>query len=159
MAITKEVLAELLKNYKGPEDLTGENGLLKQLTKALVETAMGAELNEHLGFEKNQSGEKSNENRRNGSSVKTVRSDHGPIELAVPRDRDASFEPKIVEKHQREFAVFSVSGNSNHLVFRPGYDIFHGSISRGESDGEEKTRLGGDYSRAGRKRGLDKRLL
>lgn len=107
MAITKEVLEELLKDYKGPEDLTGENGLLKQLTKALVESAMGAELSGHLGYEKNAAGEKPSENRRNGSSSKTVRSDQGPLELEVPRDRDATFEPRIVEKHQREFAGFS----------------------------------------------------
>ena len=104
MAITKEVLQELLKDYKGPEDLTGENGLLKQLTKALVESAMGVELTGHLGYEKNETGEKPTENRRNGSSSKTVRSDQGPLELEVPRDRDATFEPRIVEKHQREFA-------------------------------------------------------
>ncbi len=107
MAITKEVLQELLKDYKGPEDLTGENGLLKQLTKALVESAMGAELAGHLGYEKSEAGEKLTENRRNGSSTKTVRTDQGPLELEVPRDRDATFEPRIVEKHQREFAGFS----------------------------------------------------
>jgi putative transposase len=107
MAITKEVLQELMKDYKGPEDLTGENGLLKQLTKALVESAMGAELTGHLGYEKNETGEKLTENRRNGSSSKTVRTDQGPLELEVPRDRDATFEPRIVEKHQREFAGFS----------------------------------------------------
>ncbi len=107
MAITKEVLQELLKDYKGPEDLTGENGLLKQLTKALVESAMGAELAGHLGYEKSEAGEKSTENRRNGSSAKTVRTDQGPLELEIPRDRDATFEPRIVGKHQREFAGFS----------------------------------------------------
>ena len=107
MAITKEVLQELLKNYKGPEDLTGENGLLKQLTKALVESAIGAERTGHLGYEKNDPGENPTLNRRNGSSSKTVHSDQGPLDLEVPRDRDATFEPKIVEKHQREFAGFS----------------------------------------------------
>jgi hypothetical protein len=68
MAIRKEVLDELLKDYRGPDDLTGEEGLLKQLTKALVERAMGAELTEHLGYEKHQPGEKPSENRRNGRS-------------------------------------------------------------------------------------------
>ena len=107
MGITKDVLDELLKDYHGPEDLTGENGLLKQLTKALVERAMGAELNEHLGYKKYEAGEKPGENRRNGSSGKTVRSDQGPIEIEVPRDRDGTFEPKIIEKHSREFGGFS----------------------------------------------------
>ncbi len=107
MAITKEMLDELLKDYRGPEDLTGEAGLLKQLTKALVERAMGAELTEHLGYEKHEAGEKPSENRRNGRSPKTVRSDQGPMTIDVPRDRDGTFEPKIVGKHQRELPGFS----------------------------------------------------
>ena len=107
MAITKEVLDELLKEYRGPDDLTGEEGLLKQLTKALVERAMGAELTEHLGYEKHETGEKPSGNRRNGTSSKTVRSDQGPITLETPRDGDGTFEPKIVGKHQRELPGFS----------------------------------------------------
>ena len=107
MAIRKELLEELLKDYKGPEDLTGENGILKQLTKALVEQAMGAELTEHLGYEKHEAGEKPGENRRNGNSSKTVQTDQGPMNIEVPRDREGTFEPKIIEKHQREFAGFS----------------------------------------------------
>ncbi len=106
MAITKEVLDELLKDYRGPDDLTGEEGLLKQLTKALVERAMGAELTEQLGYEKHQPGEKPGENRRNGTSPKTVRSDQDPITLEVPRDREGTFEPQIVGKHQRELPGF-----------------------------------------------------
>lgn len=107
MAISKEVLRELLKDYKNPEDLLGENGILKELTKALVENALGAELTDHLGYEKNEGGEKQDSNRRNGSSKKTVRSDQGALEIEVPRDRDASFEPKLVAKHQREIPGFS----------------------------------------------------
>jgi len=107
MAITKEVLDELLKDYQGPDDLTGDEGLLKQLTKALVERAMGAELTEHLGYEKHEAGEKPSGNRRNGTSPKTVRSDQGPITLEMPRDRDGTFEPQIVGKHQRELPGFS----------------------------------------------------
>lgn len=107
MAITKEMLDELMKDYKGPEDLTGEGGLLKQLTKALVERAMGAELTEHLGYEKHDPGDKPTDNRRNGTTSKTVRSDQGPISLDVPRDREGTFEPKIVAKHQREMPGFS----------------------------------------------------
>jgi len=97
----------LLKDYKSPEDLTGEDGVLKQLTKALVERAMGAELSDHLGYEKSEAGAKPGENRRNGSSDKTLRSDQGSITIEVPRDRDGSFEPKIVGKHQREMPGFS----------------------------------------------------
>ena len=107
MAISKEVLQELLKEYKNPEDLLGENGILKELTKALVESALGAELTHHLGYDKHELGEKPSENRRNGASKKTLRSDQGPIEIEVPRDREASFEPKLVAKHQREIPGFS----------------------------------------------------
>ena len=107
MAIRKEVLDELLKDYKGPEDLTGEEGVLKQLTKALVERAMGAQLSDHLAYQKNEAGVKVGENRRDGSSEKRLRSDQGPITVEVPRDRDGSFEPKIVGKHQREMPGFS----------------------------------------------------
>lgn len=107
MAISKEVLQELLKEYKNPEDLLGENGILKELTKALVESALGAELTDHLGYEKHEDGEKAHTNRRNGSSRKTVRSDQGAIELDIPRDREATFEPRLVAKHQREIPGFS----------------------------------------------------
>ena len=107
MAISKEVLQELLKDYKNPEDLLGENGLLKQLQKGLIEAALGSELTEHLGYDKNQNGMKETSNRRNGRSKKSLRTDNGTIEIDVPRDRDASFEPKIVSKHQREIPGFS----------------------------------------------------
>lgn len=107
MAIRKEVLQELLKDYKGPDDLLGENGVLKELTKELVETALGSELTEHLGYQKHEKGTKAGENRRNGSSAKTVRSDQGPVEIEVPRDREGSFEPRLITKHQREIPGFS----------------------------------------------------
>ena len=86
MEIRKEILDELIKDYKNSEDLIGENGLLKQLTKALLERAMAAELTHELGFEKNdKSSLKESGNRRNGTSPTTVRSKHGEIELQVPR--------------------------------------------------------------------------
>jgi putative transposase len=106
MAISKEILDELLKDYKGPGDITGPDGLLKQLTKALVERAMQAEITEQLGYDKNEKGEKPGPNRRNGSTKKTLRSDQGPLEIEVPRDREGEFEPEIVPKHQREFKGF-----------------------------------------------------
>jgi putative transposase len=126
MAITKEVLDELLKKYHGPDDLTGEEGLLKQLTKALVERAMGAELSEHLGYEKHEAGEKPSEDRRNGTSPKTVRSDQGSITIDVPRDRDGTFEPKIVGKHQRQDFVDVCAGNDDTGDRRaPEGDLWH----------------------------------
>ena len=106
MAITKEVLDELLKEYKGPDDFYGPEGIIKQLSKALIERAMQTELTEQIGYEKSESGEKPNGNRRNGKSSKTLRTDQGPMEIEVPRDRDGEFEPKIVVKHQREWRGF-----------------------------------------------------
>ncbi len=106
MAISKEVLDELLKDYTGPEDITGPDGLLKQLTKALIERAMDAEMTMHLGYEKSDQAEKDTTNRRNGKTKKTLRSDQGPLEIEVPRDREGEFEPEIVPKHQRDFKGF-----------------------------------------------------
>ncbi len=106
MAIPKEVLDELLKDYKGPDDITGPDGLLKHLTKALVERAMDAEMTSHLGYEKIDQAEKETTNRRNGKTSKTLRSDQGPLEIEVPRDREGEFEPEIVPKHQRDFKGF-----------------------------------------------------
>ena len=107
MPIKKEILDELIKDYKNPEDLLGENGLLKQLTKALLERAMQAELTHELGYERNdKNASKEGSNRRNGTTQKTVRSKHGQIELEIPRDRQSEFEPRIVKKHQRRFDGF-----------------------------------------------------
>jgi len=106
MAITKEVLDELLKEYKGPNDFYGQDGLIKQLSKALIERAMQTELTEQLGYEKSKAGEKETENRRNGTSSKTLRTDQGPMEIGIPRDRNGDYEPLIVPKHQREWRGF-----------------------------------------------------
>jgi putative transposase len=106
MQIKKEALDELLKDYRRPEDLIGENGLLKQLTKALLDRALNAELTHHLGYEKHDPAGYNSGNSRNGTSSKTVRGDFGEIELAVPRDRNSTFEPQIVPKHQTRFDGF-----------------------------------------------------
>src|ERR1700722_10870847 len=104
MAIDKELLDQLLPNYKNPEDLLGENGLLRQLTKALMERALEAEMATHLGYQKNDSVEKPNGNRRNGKSKKTVKGDFGEVEIQTPRDREATFEPRIIQKGQTRMA-------------------------------------------------------
>jgi len=106
MEIKPEILDELIKGYKNPEDLLGEEGLLKQLTKALLERAMAAELTHELGYEKHDKTEKATTNRRNGSSSKAVSSKHGEMEISVPRDRTGDFEPQIIKKHQRRFDGF-----------------------------------------------------
>jgi putative transposase len=95
-----------LAGYKGPEDLIGEQGLLKELTKALLERAMHAELTHHLGYEKHHPSGRGSGNSRNGTSAKTVKGDFGEAVIEVPRDRNGSFEPKIVPRHERRFTGF-----------------------------------------------------
>jgi putative transposase len=106
MGIDKELIDKLLGDYTGPEDLIGEQGLLRELTRALVERAMHAELTHHLGYEKHDPGGKGSGNSRNGTSAKTLKGDFGEVEIEVPRDRKGSFEPKIVPRHQRRFNGF-----------------------------------------------------
>jgi putative transposase len=106
MEIDKELIDKLLADYKGPEDLIGEQGLLKQLTKALVERAMQAELTHHLGYSKNDPAGRGSGNSRNGASTKTLKGDFGEAAIEVPRDRNGTFEPKIVGKHERRFSGF-----------------------------------------------------
>ena len=101
--IRKELLDELLAGYEKPEDLTGPDGLLKQLTGALVERALNAELTDHLGHEP---GGESTGNVRNGTSAKTLITEGGEIPIEIPRDRQGTFEPQLVKKHQRRFDGF-----------------------------------------------------
>jgi putative transposase len=98
-------LDELLAG-KSTEEIVGPVGMLKQLTKALLERAMGAELDNHLGYEKHDSAGWGSGNSRNGTSRKTVQGDFGAVEIEVPRDRKGSFEPKILPKHERRFRGF-----------------------------------------------------
>ena len=104
--IRDEVIEELLRGYSSPEDLLGEEGLLKQLKKKLLERALGAELTEHLGYERGDPAGRGSGNSRNGFSSKTVIGDDGAIELAVPRDRNGSFEPQLVPKGQTRLEGF-----------------------------------------------------
>jgi putative transposase len=104
--IKAELLDELLAGYEKPEDLLGEEGLFKQLKKALLERALGAELSDHLGYEKGDPAGRGSGNNRNGYSPKTVLTEDGEIDIAVPRDRNGSFEPKLVPKGERRFDGF-----------------------------------------------------
>lgn len=106
MATTDELFDQLMKDYKKPEDLIGENGLLKQLTKRLLERAMQAEMTNHLGYEKHAPATKKNDNTRNGSYKKTVKGEFGNLDIAVPRDRNSSFEPVIIPKGESRFTGF-----------------------------------------------------
>src|SRR6266481_2708257 len=106
MALDKDLIDKLLGDYQKPEDLIGENGLLKQLTKALVERALDAELTAHLGHGRHEDVANAQGNVRNGRSLKTLTGEFGAVEIEIPRDRAGSFRPKLVGKHQRRFAGF-----------------------------------------------------
>jgi putative transposase len=106
MATTDELLDILMKDYKKPEDLIGENGLLKQLTKRLLERAMQTELTEHLGYEKHARIGKNSGNSRNGGYKKTITGDFGNLDITTPRDRNSTFEPVILPKGETRFTGF-----------------------------------------------------
>ena len=106
MAIDLKLIDKLLADYKKPEDIIGENGLLKQLTKALLERAMQAEMTDHLGYEKHDPVGNNSGNSRNGKTTKTLKGDFGEMPLETPRDRNGTFEPKIVAKGQTRFTGF-----------------------------------------------------
>lgn len=99
-----ELLDELLGDSKTGQDLLGSNGLLKALSKALLERMLEGEMNHHLGYEKYASIGRNSGNSRNGRSKKTLKSELGEIDLAIPRDREASFEPLVIAKHETRFA-------------------------------------------------------
>ena len=103
MPITPEVLDQILKDYEKPEDLLSENGLLQQLTKALVERALNGELTHHLGYEKSDPAGYNSGNSRNGTTPKVVKGKRGQVEIEVPRDRNGDFEPQLVKKNQTRF--------------------------------------------------------
>ncbi len=106
MPIDNKLIDNLLKDSQSPEEILGDNGLLKQLTKAVLERAMQAELTAHLGYEKHAAAGDNSGNSRNGKSRKTLTGDFGKLPLEVPRDRDSSFEPQIVPKGQTRFSGF-----------------------------------------------------
>ena len=106
IAISDEIVDQLLAGYKKPEDLLGPGGLIKQLMGRLINRAMNAELSHHLGYGNGEVPPENQNNRRNGTSAKTLRTDAGPVTIDVPRDRSGSFEPKIVGKHERHFDGF-----------------------------------------------------
>lgn len=106
MPVSDQLIDQLLADYKSPEDLLGEQGLLKQLTKKLAERALEAEMEQHLGYAKHDAAGKNSGNSRNGKSRKTVRSIHGDIEIETPRDRNGSFEPQLIKKGEKQLGGF-----------------------------------------------------
>lgn len=106
MEIPDELIDQLLGEYQGPEQLTGPDGLINQLRKRLIERAAGVELGQHLGYPAGAEPPEGQPNRRNGVSQKTLRTVDGPVRVELPRDREGSFEPRIVPKHARSFDGF-----------------------------------------------------
>lgn len=104
--ISNELLDELLAGASTEEEIAGPGGLLAELTKRLVERAMETELTDHVGYEPHHEPAGGAENQRNGTSPKTLITEHGKVPIDAPRDRDGSFEPKIVKKGQRRFVGF-----------------------------------------------------
>jgi len=106
MTIRKELIDELLKDWHNPQEMLGEQGLLKQLTKALVERCLEAEMDTHLGYKKHAREGQGNGNHRNGHSGKTLKGEFGEVELEIPRDRNGQFEPQMVKKGQTRLEGF-----------------------------------------------------
>ena len=103
--------------------LTGEGGLLARLTKVVVESALEGEMDDHLGYGKHDPAGRNGGNSRNGTRSKTLVTEAGPVEITVPRDRESSFEPKIVAKRQRR-----VSGIDDLVVSLSAKGLTHGEI-------------------------------
>jgi putative transposase len=105
-ALPADLIDSLLSGYKKPEDLIGEHGLLKQLTKALVERALAAEMAAYLGHARHEAVTNPAGNVRNGKSSKTLKGDFGELSIEIPRDRHGSFEPQLIPKHQTRWTGF-----------------------------------------------------
>jgi transposase-like protein len=106
VTLKPELVEELLKAIKSPNDLFGAEGLFHRLKAALMERMLDAELTEHLGFDKNAAEGRGKGNSRNGYTSKTVQTETGPVEIRIPRDRAGTFEPQLVTKHQRRLEGF-----------------------------------------------------
>ena len=124
-AADERLLRELTERARtGGLKLTGEGGLLGKLTKMVIEGALEGELDDHLGYGKHDPEGRNGGNSRNGHRAKTVLTDTGPVEISVPRDRDSSFEPKIVAKRQRR-----LTGVEDMVISLSAKGLTHGEIS------------------------------
>jgi len=103
----EELLDELLEGCKGPEEILGKGGLLKELTKRLVERALQGEMVEHVGYKPHAAEGRGSGNSRNGKTAKTIQSEAGQFEIEVPRDRNGMFEPQLVKKRQKRLSGLS----------------------------------------------------
>lgn len=139
MAIRKELIDELIATSGG--SLIGPNGLVKELTAALVERMLHGELSHHLGYEKHEVAGYGTGNSRNGASLKTLKGEAGEMAIRVPRDRNGTFEPKLIGKHQTRFEGFddkilsmyalgmTVRDIQSHLLEMYGVEVSPGLIS------------------------------
>jgi transposase-like protein len=124
-AADEQVLRELTERARaGGLKLTGEGGLLGQLTKMVIEGALEGEMDDHLGYARHDPAGRNGGNSRNGYRAKTVLTEAGPAEISVPRDRDASFEPRIVAKRQRRLA-----GLEDLVISLSAKGLTHGEIA------------------------------
>ncbi len=138
MAIDKNLIDQLLTDYKKPEDIIGENGLLKQLTKAVLKRALEAEMTDHLGYEKHDPAGHHRGNTRNGKSRKNPKGDFGELEPETPRDCKATFELKIVAKGQYGpiWDILTVRGAYGHCCsFQTCSEIVRGGQKDGRCNG------------------------
>ena len=117
MTISKEILDELLKGCERPEDLLGNDGLMKELKIKLMERMLGAELTAHLGYEDGNDAPPDQANRRNGTAAKRLKGQDGELPIAVPRDRDGSFKPELVKKGQTR-----IDGMDDKIIHCPAGD-------------------------------------
>ncbi len=106
MPISNELIDQLLQDCHSPQDLLGESGLLKVLTKRLAERVLEAEMEMHLGYAKHDPVGNHSGNSRNSKTSKSVRSQNGEIELDIPRDRNSTFEPTLIGKHEKQLNGF-----------------------------------------------------
>ncbi|HLI37271.1 MAG TPA: transposase [Streptosporangiaceae bacterium] len=119
-AADEQVLRELTERARaGGLKLAGEGGLLGKLTKMVIEGALEGELDDHLGDAKHAPEGRDGGNSRNGHRTKTLLTEAGPAEISVPRDRDASFDPKIVAKRQRRLSGIEDMGSELRGRFAP----------------------------------------
>jgi transposase-like protein len=124
-AADEQLLRELTERARaGGLKLTGEGGLLGKLTKMVVEGALEGEMDDHLGYGKHDPAGRNSGNSRNGHRPKTVLTEAGPVDISVPRDRDSSFEPKIVAKRQRR-----LTGVEDMVISLSAKGLTHGEIA------------------------------
>jgi transposase-like protein len=123
--LDEQLIGQLVDRARaGGLQLTGEGGLLQQLTKRVLESALEGEITDRLGYEKHDPAGAGSGNSRNGIRAKTVLTDVGPVEIAVPRDREGSFEPQIVKKRQRR-----LTGVDEMVLSLSARGLTHGDIS------------------------------